>query len=153
MEDLIQRRNQLREHLAMSAAAGLHSHTPSQLRDWLGQVNRLEDQVHSLKDDLVLRARNSAFSVSLCCTNLSDQVARRLGEARKLSSDAGEFPQGEGMGAPDPSVIRTEYIPAPTIDDQPTSSRNMAKVMDLLSRQDVKSIGIWGMGGGEDYPR
>ncbi|KAL0429182.1 UNVERIFIED_CONTAM: Disease resistance protein [Sesamum radiatum] len=145
LEDLIERRDRLREHLAMSARAGLQ--TPSQVRDWLGQVSILENHVQSLKDDLVLRARNSACSVCLCCSNLSDQVARRLGEARKLSSAAGEFPQGEGGAAPDPSMVRTEYIPAPTIDDQPISSRNMAKVMDLLSRQDVKRIGIWGMGG------
>ncbi|KAL0397651.1 UNVERIFIED_CONTAM: Disease resistance protein [Sesamum calycinum] len=142
MEDLMERRNQLREHLALSATAGIQA--PSQVRDWLGQVNRLEDQVRSLKHDLALRAGNSACSYCLCCTNLSDQAAHRLGEARKLTSD-GEFLQC--MAGPDPSIVRSEYIPAPTIDDQATASRNMAKVMDLLSSKDVKRIGIWGMAG------
>ncbi|KAL0379798.1 UNVERIFIED_CONTAM: Disease resistance protein [Sesamum angustifolium] len=138
MEDLMERRNQLREHLALSATAGIQA--PSQVRDWLGQVNRLEDQVRSLKHDLALRAGHSACSYCLCCTNLSDQAAHRLGEARKLTSD-GEFLQC--MAGPDPSIVRSEYIPAPTIDDQVTASRNMAKVMDLLSSKDVKRIGIW----------
>ncbi|KAK4411149.1 Disease resistance protein [Sesamum angolense] len=142
MEDLNQRRNLLREHLASVATAGLQA--PSQVIEWLGQVNRLEDQVRSLKDDLASRARNSACSYCLCCSILSDQVANRLGEARKLISDGG-FPQF--MAGPDPSIVKSEYIPAPIIDDQATPSRNMAKVMDLLSSKDVKRIGIWGMGG------
>ncbi|KAK4411145.1 Disease resistance protein [Sesamum angolense] len=143
MTDLIECRNQLREHLALAAAAGLQA--PSQVRDWLGKVNRLEHQLCSLKHDLALRANNSACPSCLCCTTLSDHVARRLGEARKLISDAGEFL--ESMAGPDTSVVRSEYIPAPTIDDQATASRNMAKVMDLLSSKDVKRIGIWGMAG------
>ncbi|KAK4411152.1 Disease resistance protein [Sesamum angolense] len=142
MEDLMERRNQLREHLALSATAGIQA--PSQVRDWLGQVNRLEDQVRSLKHDLALRAGHSACSYCLCCTTLSDQAAHRLGEARKRISD-GEFPQC--MAGPDPSTVRSEYIPARTIDDQATASRNMAKVMDLLSGKNVKRIGIWGMAG------
>ncbi|KAL0379748.1 UNVERIFIED_CONTAM: putative disease resistance protein [Sesamum angustifolium] len=48
---------------------------------------------------------------------------------------------------PDPSIVTTEHMPAPTIEDQATASRNMATVMDLLRREDVKRIGIWGMGG------
>ncbi|KAL2235517.1 UNVERIFIED_CONTAM: Disease resistance protein [Sesamum indicum] len=141
--DLIECRNQLRERLALAAAAGLQA--PSQVRDWLGQVNRLEDQVCYLKHDLALRADNSACSSCLCCTTLSDQVSRRLRNARKLISDAGEFL--ESAAGPDTSTVRSEYIPAPIIDDQATASRNMAKVMDLLSTQEVKRIGIWGMGG------
>ncbi|KAK4414567.1 hypothetical protein Salat_2869700 [Sesamum alatum] len=81
MEDLIGRRDQLREHLALAATAGLQA--PPGIRDWLGQVNRLEDQVRSFKHDLALRAGNPACSSCLCCSNLSDQVAHRLVEARK----------------------------------------------------------------------
>ncbi|KAK4414561.1 Disease resistance protein [Sesamum alatum] len=72
------------------------------------------------------------------------RVAHWLNEARKLRGD-GKFP--EGVAGPDPFPVRSEYIPAPTIDDQATASRNMTKVMDLLSRGEVKRIGIWGMGG------
>ncbi|KAK4414560.1 Disease resistance protein [Sesamum alatum] len=142
MEDLIQRRNQLREHLALAATAGIQA--PSQVRNWLGQVNRLEDQVRYLKDYLAFRAGNSACSFCLRCSKLSDRVARWLGEARKLKSE-GEFP--ESMAGPDPSIVKSEYIPAPSIEDQATASRNMAKVMDLLSCKEVQRIGIWGMGG------
>ncbi|KAK4414564.1 Disease resistance protein [Sesamum alatum] len=120
MTDLIERRNQLREHLALAATARLQA--PSQVRNWLGQVNALDDQVRSLKDDLALRA----------------------GRPKKLTSD-GNFK--ESMAGPDPSIVRSEYIPTPAIDDQATASRNMAKVMDLLSNKEVKRIGIWGMGG------
>ncbi|KAL0425722.1 UNVERIFIED_CONTAM: Disease resistance protein [Sesamum radiatum] len=74
----------------------------------------------------------------------SEQVAHWLNEAKKLRGD-GKFP--EGMTGPDPFPVRSDYIPAPTIDDQATTSRNMAKVMDMLSREDIKRIGIWGMGG------
>ncbi|KAL0429154.1 UNVERIFIED_CONTAM: Disease resistance protein [Sesamum radiatum] len=144
MDYLIERRDHFREHLALAATAGLQ--VPSQVMDWLGQVNRLDDRVRSLKDKLALRAGNSACSSCLCCSKLSDQVARRLGEARKLTSNAEEFPQGMA-GAADPCIVRSTYIPAPTIDDQVTASRNLAKVMDLLSNKDVKRIGIWGMGG------
>ncbi|KAL0379800.1 UNVERIFIED_CONTAM: Disease resistance protein [Sesamum angustifolium] len=139
MEGLIDRRNQLREHLALAATAGLQA--PPQVRNWLGQVNRLEGHVRCFKDYLALRARKSACSSCLSCSKLADRVARWLQEARKLTSDAGEFP--ESMAGPDSSIVRTEYIPAPTIVDQPTASRNMAKVMDVLSSMEVKRIGIW----------
>ncbi|KAL0425720.1 UNVERIFIED_CONTAM: Disease resistance protein [Sesamum radiatum] len=132
MEGLIDRRNQLREHLALAATAGLQA--PPQVRNWLGQVNRLEGHVRCFKDYLALRARKSACSSCLSCSKLADRVARWLQAARKLTSDAGEFP--ESMAGP-----------APTIVDQPTASRNMAKVMDVLSSMEVKRIGIWGMGG------
>ncbi|KAK4433269.1 Disease resistance protein [Sesamum alatum] len=92
-------------------------------------------------EDLVERRNRLRTKLAI---KWSDQFARRLREAKKLTSD-GEFPQG--MAGPDPSILGSEYIPAPTIDDQARSSRNMAKVMDWLSSKDVKRIGIWGMGG------
>ncbi|KAK4414559.1 Disease resistance protein [Sesamum alatum] len=118
MANLIERRNQLREHLALAATAGLQA--PSQVMDWLRRVNTLEDQ--------------QVFLIG---------VARKLGEARKLTM----MGISRKYGCPDPSIVRSQYIPAPAIDDQATASRNMAKVMDLLSSEEVKRIGIWGMGG------
>ncbi|KAK4411206.1 Disease resistance protein [Sesamum angolense] len=106
-----------------------------------GKVDTLEDRWRSLKKDLDSSARNSERSCCLRCSRLSDHVAIRLGEARQLKSDL-ETLDVTNIG-PDPSIVRTEHMPAPTIEDQATASRNMAKVMDLLRREDVPRIGIW----------
>ncbi|KAK4414608.1 Disease resistance protein [Sesamum alatum] len=142
MELLIRRRDQLTERLRLIATAGLQE--PSGGREWLGKVNTLDARVRSLKEDLASGPRNSERSCCLRCSKLSDHVAIRLGEARQLTSD-GEIL--DGMIGPDPFPVKSEFIPVPTIDDQATASRNMANVMDLLSREDVSRIGIWGMGG------
>jgi disease resistance protein RPS2 len=44
-----------------------------------------------------------------------------------------------------PRVV--EHVPGPTILDQTTSSKTLAKTMALLSDDGVQRIGIWGMGG------
>ncbi|KAK4414610.1 Disease resistance protein [Sesamum alatum] len=142
MEGLIQRRDQLSERLRLIATAGLQE--PSGVRDWLGNVNTLEARVRALKQDLASGPTNSERSCCLRCSKLSDHVAIRLAEARQLTTD-GEIL--DGVIGPDPSIVRTEHMPAPDIEDQATASRNMANVMALLSREDVKRIGIWGMGG------
>ncbi|KAL0397692.1 UNVERIFIED_CONTAM: Disease resistance protein [Sesamum calycinum] len=125
------------------AQAGLHE--SSGVREWLGKVNALEARLRSLKQDLDSSARNSERSCCLRCSRLSDHVAIRLGEARQLTSDW-EILDVMNIG-PDPSIVRTEHMPAPAIEDQATASRNMANVMDLLNMEDVKRIVIWGMGG------
>ncbi|KAL2234073.1 disease resistance protein At4g27190 [Sesamum indicum] len=138
MEVLIQLRDQWSQHLQLLAQAGLEE--PPQVRDRLRQVHTLEDRVRSLKQDY---ARNSERSCCLRCSRLSDDVVILLGEAKQLKSDW-EMPDDTN---PDPTTVRTEHMPAPAIEDQATASRNMAKVMDLLRREDVQRIGIWGMGG------
>ncbi|KAK4411204.1 Disease resistance protein [Sesamum angolense] len=140
---LIQRRHQLSQRLQLVAQAGLHE--PSGVREWLGKVNALEARLRSLKQDLDSSARNSERSCCFRCSRLSDHVAIRLGEARQLTSDW-EILDVMNIG-PDPSIVRTEHMPPPAIEDQATASRNMANVMDLLNMVDVKRIGIWGMGG------
>ncbi|KAL0379745.1 UNVERIFIED_CONTAM: Disease resistance protein [Sesamum angustifolium] len=143
MEFLIQRRHQLSQRLQLVAQAGLQE--PSGVREWLAKVDTLVARWRSLKQDLDSSARNSERSCCLRCSRLSDHVAIRLGEARQLKSDL-ETLDVMNIG-PDPSIVTTEHMPAPTIEDQATASRNMAKVMDLLRREDVQRIGILGMGG------
>ncbi|KAL0429161.1 UNVERIFIED_CONTAM: Disease resistance protein [Sesamum radiatum] len=142
IEDLMERRDQVNEHLESAAKVG-QTALP-QVTEWLRRVDRFESQLHSLRGELDFSARNRAASSCLLCSRLPDQVAHWLNEARKLRGD-GKFP--EGVAGPDPFPVRSEYIPSPTIDDQATASRNMTKVMDMLSREDIKRIGIWGMGG------
>ncbi|KAL0429156.1 UNVERIFIED_CONTAM: Disease resistance protein [Sesamum radiatum] len=144
IEDLMERRDQVNENLESAAKVG-QTALP-QVTEWLRRVDRFESepQLRSLRDELGLSARNRAASSCLLCSRLPDQVAHWLNEARKLRGDC-KFP--EGVAGPDPFPVRSEYIPAPTIDDQATASRNMAKVMDMLSREDARRIGIWGMGG------
>ncbi|KAL0379795.1 UNVERIFIED_CONTAM: Disease resistance protein [Sesamum angustifolium] len=144
IEDLMERRDEVNEHLEPAAKVG-QTALP-QVRQWLRRVERFESepQVRCFRGELDLSARNRASSCCLHFSRLSNQVAYWLNEARRLRGDAKFL---EGVAGPDPFPVRSEYIPAPTIDDQATASRNMAKVMNMLSREDMKRIGIWGMGG------
>ena len=40
-----------------------------------------------------------------------------------------------------------EHIPGPSIQDQTTPSRTLSQIMDLLTDDGVRRIGVWGMGG------
>ncbi|KAL0397693.1 UNVERIFIED_CONTAM: Disease resistance protein [Sesamum calycinum] len=143
MRVLNRRRRQLSQRLKLVTEAGLQE--PSGVREWRGKVDTLDARWRSLKQDLDSSARNSERSCCLRCSRLSDHVAIRLGEARQLTSDW-ETLDVMNIGR-DPSIVTTEHMPAPAIEDQATAKRNMAKVMDLLRREDVPRIGIWGMGG------
>jgi disease resistance protein RPS2 len=72
-------------------------------------------------------------------------VAERLKEIEGLlkagSSHSGVVAVNQSM----PKAV--EHIPGPTIEDQTTSSKTLAETLTLLSNDEVRRIGIWGMGG------
>ncbi|KAI3427708.1 NB-ARC domain-containing protein [Psidium guajava] len=72
---------------------------------------------------------------------------------RSITSKMRRCWHGETIGdATGPPVKVAEHIPGPSIRDHTTSSERMAGVLELLHEDEVRRIGIWGMGGvGKSY--
>ncbi|KAL2523664.1 Disease resistance protein [Abeliophyllum distichum] len=142
VEGLIQRRDSINQDLEVAARAGLLPRP--EIREWLRRVNKMEIEVNSMKTDMV---GSCSFSFRWCqfkCCMLPERAQEYLFETKELI-DACHFPAG--VATENPFPVTVEYIPAPSIDDQETAAKNIAKIMDLLSNSEVKRIGVWGMGG------
>ncbi|KAF8008947.1 hypothetical protein BT93_J0061 [Corymbia citriodora subsp. variegata] len=72
---------------------------------------------------------------------------------RSIASKMRRCWHGETIGdATNPTIKVAEHIPGPSIRDHTTSSETMARVLELLQEDEVRRIGIWGMGGvGKSY--
>jgi disease resistance protein RPS2 len=108
---------------------------------WLEEVEKLMLKVNQIQTVKLSRR-------SLNCSKryrISREVAKKLKEIEDLlkarSSHSGVVAGNHSM----PRAV--EHIPGPTIQDQTTSSKNLAKTMTLLSDDEVRRVGIWGMGG------
>lgn len=141
LKELVQRRDTVKQDLEAAERAGKVPKTA--VKDWLSEVNDIEAEVNRMKTGLhgsnFYRICGCHFN---CCSqeNLRQSASEKLADVKRLI-EASCFPLG--VAAP----VIVENIPGPSIEDQPTAARNIAKVMDLLSNDEVKRIGIWGMGG------
>nr|GMC48926.1 disease resistance protein At4g27190-like [Ipomoea batatas] len=107
-------------------------HLPrTQVRNWLKRVEKLQNEFDSITTN-----GNHRFS---------NRIVKGLVEVKKLIGDGRAF-EDKIVGLV-PNAV--EYIPAPSIEGQPTAKRNLDKIMGLLKRNEkaAKTIGVWGMGG------
>ncbi|XP_059439174.1 disease resistance protein At4g27190-like [Corylus avellana] len=113
----------------------------TQVIEWLKEVEELQLQVNQIQEKKLSRQ-------SLNCRKrygINREVVEKLKEIKRLleagSSHCGAVAVNHSM----PSAV--EHIPGPTIQDQTTPSKTLAEIMTLLSDNEVRRIGIWGMGG------
>jgi hypothetical protein len=113
----------------------------NQVIEWLKEVDELRLKVDQIQDRRSLN----------CCERctISWEVAEKLKEIEDLrqagSAHCGAVAVDHSMPRP------VECIPGPTIQDQ-TTSTNLTATRSLLSDDNIRMIGILGMGGvGKDY--
>jgi disease resistance protein RPS2 len=113
----------------------------TQVIEWLKEVEELQLKVNQIQAVKLSRR-------SLNCSKryrISREVAEKLKEIEGLLKAGSSH---SGAVAVNYSVPRAvEHVPGPTIQDQTTPSKTLAKIMTLLSDDEVRRIGIWGMGG------
>nr|GLL17147.1 disease resistance protein At4g27190-like [Ipomoea trifida] len=116
----------------------------TQVQDWLSKVEELENNFNSLRSTVTESGITSdAASCSLHC-KLSNNIAKQIVKAKQLIEEGKPF---ENMIVGVPVARPVQYIDVTSIKGQPTASRNLAKMMDLLKSEKYKRIGVWGMGG------
>nr|GLL16619.1 disease resistance protein At4g27190-like [Ipomoea trifida] len=116
----------------------------TQVQDWLSRVEELEKNFNNCVRSITSDAA-SCCSRSLLHCKLSNTIAKQIVKAKQLIEEGKPF---ENMIVGVVPVARpVQYIEVASIKDQPTASRNLAKMMDLLKSEEYKRIGVWGMGG------
>jgi len=113
----------------------------TQVTDWLKDVEELQLKVNQIQA-VKLSRRSLNFSKRY---RISREVAEKLKEIERLLKDGSSHSGAVAVNHSIPRVV--EHVPGPTIQDQTTSSKTLAKTMTLLSDDGVRRIGIWGMGG------
>jgi disease resistance protein RPS2 len=111
----------------------------TQVMDWLNEVEELQlkvSQIQAVKPSQ--RSLNSSKQYKI-----STEVAEKLKDVRGLL-EAGR--SHSGAVAVNHSIA-VEHIPGPIIQDQTTPSKTLAEIMALLCDDEVRRIGVWGMGG------
>nr|GMC76010.1 disease resistance protein At4g27190-like [Ipomoea batatas] len=126
----------------------LHHLLPTtQVQDWLSKVEELENNFNSLHSTVtesgITSDAASCCSRSLHC-KLSNNIAKQIVKAKQLIEEGKPF---ENMIVGVPVARPVQYMEVTSIQGQPTASRNLAKMMDLLKSEEYKRIGVWGMGG------
>ncbi|KAK1583719.1 hypothetical protein Q3G72_026331 [Acer saccharum] len=139
MENLISIRNDMKSQLAKAEKDGK---LPTiQVKEWLRNVEDFMIEVELIHEGKTANKKKLTrcfFSCSLRCRT-GRKVSRMLKEVKELVK-AGSFPGGL---LTDIDTATVEHIPGPSIQDQTTASRTLAKVMDLLKNDGVHRIGVW----------
>nr|GMD49202.1 disease resistance protein At4g27190-like [Ipomoea batatas]GME04388.1 disease resistance protein At4g27190-like [Ipomoea batatas] len=121
----------------------------TQVQDWLIKVEELENHFNSLRSTVtesgITSDSASCCSHSLHC-KLSNNIAKQIVKAKQLIEEGKSF-ENMIMGVIPVARPVHQYIEVTSIKGQPTASRNLAKMMDLLKSEEYKRIGVWGMGG------
>nr|GMD52790.1 disease resistance protein At4g27190-like [Ipomoea batatas] len=116
----------------------------TQVQDWLSKVEELENNFNSLRSTVTESGiTTDAASCSLHC-KLSNNIAKQIVKAKQLIEEGKPF---ENMIVGVPVARPVQYMEVTSIQGQPTASRNLAEMMDLLKSEEYKRIGVWGMGG------
>ncbi|KAG2680491.1 hypothetical protein I3760_11G101500 [Carya illinoinensis] len=113
----------------------------TQVIEWLNEVEKLLIEVNQFQE--VKLSRHSVNSRKRY--RISREVEGQLKRIEWLLKSGSSH---IGVVAVNYSVPRAvEHIPGPSIQDETTASKTLAKTVTLLSDPEVRRIGIWGMGG------
>ncbi|KAM4103020.1 hypothetical protein ACJW30_06G047600 [Castanea mollissima] len=113
--------------------------------EWLREVDELQLKVKPIEAGMVNSRKLSGCSFN--CRKryrVSREVAEILPEIERLLKDS-SFNSGVFYPSRRPRAV--EHIPGPSIQAQTTASKSLEKVMSQLYVDEVRRIGIWGMGG------
>ena len=113
--------------------------------EWLREVDELQLKVKPIEAGMVNSRKLSGCSFN--CRKryrVSREVAEILPEIERLLKDS-SFNSGVFYPSRRPRAV--EHIPGPSIQAQTTATRSLEETMSQLYVDEVRRIGIWGMGG------
>ncbi|KAK4850478.1 hypothetical protein QYF36_007105 [Acer negundo] len=118
----------------------------AQMTLWLREVEQILLEMNSVQASMTASNQKLCGRFFNCSERyrLSKETARMLKEIERLLK-VGDI--AVKMAGRIYLAKAVEHIPGPSIVNQTTASKNLAKVMDLLNDDDVLRIGVWGMGG------
>ncbi|XP_050248672.1 disease resistance protein At4g27190-like [Quercus robur] len=113
--------------------------------EWLREVDELQLKVKPIEAGMV-NSRNLSGCSFNCRKRyrVSREVAEILPEIERLLKDS-SFNSGVFYPSRRPRAV--EHIPGPSIQAQTTASKSLENTMSQLYVDEVRRIGIWGMGG------
>nr|POF06303.1 disease resistance protein [Quercus suber] len=117
----------------------------SNVIEWLREVDELQLKVKPIEAGMVNSRKLSGCSFN--CRKryrVSREVAEILPEIERLLKDS-SFNSGVFYPSKRPRAV--EHNPGPSIQAQTTASKSLEKTMSQLYVDEVRRIGIWGMGG------
>ena len=137
MKSLLDLRNKVKEEVETSG---------DEMKLWLRGVEEIILDVNSLQPGTTANNENLCGCFCDCRERyrLSRETARVLKEVEILQKAGNIVAQIVNVNYLAKPV---EHIPGPSIENQETASKNLAKVMDLLKDDNIRMIGVWGMGG------
>lgn len=143
LEVLIGLRDDMICQLALAEKDGKVPRT--QVKAWVRSVDEFIFEVDLMQESVRAKEKKHYCFYS-CCPQYrhGSKVARMLKEVQGLKS-AGIFPAGLVIANPEAKSV--EHIPGPSIEHQTTASKTLGKLMKLLDCDEIRRIGIWGLGG------
>ena len=110
---------------------------------WLTEVEGIQDEVNSVLQSIAANKKKCCGGFFSCC-QWSRELAKTLEKVQMLQKEGNSI---ISMAAANRKAHAVEHMPGPSVENQSTASQNLARIMDLLNDDGVKSIGVWGMGG------
>ncbi|PON55929.1 AAA+ ATPase [Trema orientale] len=140
MKDLLDLKNDVNRQLELAEEDGRLPLT--QVKNWLRDVEALASKVaaHDFDDEDNNRR---------LCLSFSNRIrpSREMFEEAQTLLNAGSFPNGMVYGSSVYATSTVEYVPGPSIEDQPTASRSLDELVRVLDDEKYRRIGVWGMAG------
>ncbi|XP_077242297.1 disease resistance protein At4g27190-like [Tasmannia lanceolata] len=117
------------------------------VKDWIPKVNNIEGQWNSMEEDIKASQKHFCGCFPNCYLRykLSKSSEEKIKEVKELIDTRANFP--EELAIPNPQPESVQEMPEPSIVDQKAASELLDRLKELVLNDDIRKIGIWGMGG------
>ncbi|XP_077244424.1 disease resistance protein At4g27190-like [Tasmannia lanceolata] len=145
MEELSDSKKKLEDDLESAVEQGKVAIRP--VKEWLPKVNKMEGQWNSMEEDITASQKRFCGCFPNCYLRykLSKSSMEKIQEVKDLIDTKANFPEELAVRNPRPESV--QEMPGPSIVDQKTASELLDRLMELMLNDDIRKIGIWGMGG------
>ncbi|XP_077244428.1 disease resistance protein At4g27190-like isoform X2 [Tasmannia lanceolata] len=146
MEELSDSKKNIEDDLEEAGKQGKVAIRP--VKEWLPKVNKMEGEWNSM-DKKIDKASQEHFCG--CFPNcysrykLSKSSMEKFQKVKELIDTRANFP--EELAIPNPQPESVQEMPGPSIVDQKAASELLDRLKKLVLNDDIRKIGIWGMGG------
>ncbi|XP_077244377.1 disease resistance protein At4g27190-like [Tasmannia lanceolata] len=117
------------------------------VKEWLPKVKDIEGQWNSMEEDITASQKRFCGCFPNCYLRykLSKSSVEKIKEVKELIDTRANFP--EELAIPNPQPESVQEMPGPSIVDQKAASELLDRLKELVLNDDIRKIGIWGMGG------
>ncbi|XP_077242308.1 uncharacterized protein LOC143882767 [Tasmannia lanceolata] len=145
MEELSDSKKNIEEYLESAGKQGKVAILP--VKDWIPKVNNIEGQWNSMEEDIKASQQHICGCFPNCYSRykLSKSSMEKFQKVKELIDTRTNFP--EELAVPNPRPESVQDMPGPSIVDQKAASELLDRLKELVLNDDIRKIGIWGMGG------